>query len=124
MSVTLRRAISSGLLLASAVLILLGTVLSLAAWLAARSLAIPLASLSSGGLLLVLAGVLLRDAQVGLEVLLSALSVPLLLFGLGLLFRTLGGRSSGHLALALILLLAGAGGAIMVRALLGRHRAG
>jgi len=123
MSGSPRRALANLLLLGGALLILLGTLVSLGAWLAGRSLILPLGSLAAGGVLLVVAGAVLRDARVVLEVLLSALSLPLLLFGLGLLLRTLGGRSSGHLPLALILLLAGAGGAFTVRRLSRRRRA-
>jgi hypothetical protein len=119
-----RRTIARVLLLGAAILILLGTFVSLGAWLAGRSLTAPLVALAAGGVLLVATGGLLRDARVVCELLLGALSLPLLLFGLGLLFQTLGGRSNGHLALALVLLLAGAGGAFMARALLRSHRAG
>lgn len=117
------RTIANGLLLTGALLILLGTPLSLGAWLSARSFTLPLASLAAGVLLLGVAAALLRDARAACEVLLSALSLPFVLFGLGLLLQTLAGRSGRQPALALILLLAGAGGAIAARALLRRRRA-
>lgn len=121
MSAPSRGPIANILLLLAAVLILLGTLVSLGAWLAGTSLTVPLGSLAAGAVLLAAAGGLLRDARVVLEVLLSALSLPLLLFGLGLVLRTLGGRSSGHLALAVILMLAGAAGAFAARTLLRRR---
>jgi hypothetical protein len=107
----------------AAVLILLGTLLTLGAWLSGQSVTLPLGSVAAGAVLLVLSAALLRDARVALEVLLSALSLPFLLFGLGLLLRTLGGRSSGHLTLAVILLLGGVGGAFTARRLLRRRPA-
>ena len=123
MSIMSRGSIANVLLLGAAVLVLLGTLLGLGAGLSGRSVTLPLSFLAVGALLVVAAGALLRDGRVVLEVLLSALSLPFLLFGLGLVLRTLGGRSSGHLPLAVVLLLVGAAGAFMARRLLRRRRA-
>ena len=118
-----RGSIANILLLGAAVLILVGTLLGLGAWLSGRSVSLPLSFLAVGTVLVIAAGALLRDGRVVLEVLLSALSLPLLLFGLGLLLRTLGGRASGHLTLAVVLLLVGAAGGFTARRLLRRRLA-
>jgi len=124
MSLMPGRSIANLLLLFAAVLILLGTLLALGAWLSGQSATLPLGGLAAGAVLLAVSGALLRDARGALEVLLSALSLPFLLFGVGLLLRTLSGRSSGHLTLAVVLLLAGTGGVFTARRLLRRRRAG
>jgi hypothetical protein len=108
------------LLLLGACLLLVGTLTLLGALSAGKAWALPLASVASG-LVLVLAGSLwLDDLRPAAEVVLSSVSVPCLLFGIGLLLRALEGRPAS-LVLGLALLVAGAAGVYAARQLIRRR---
>jgi hypothetical protein len=66
-------------------------------------------------------GALLGDAPVAAEVLVTAASVPLLFFGLGMLAAHTAGKPRGSVALAGVLLLTGAIGAYTARQLMKRR---
>jgi hypothetical protein len=111
------RTLANVLLLVSAIMLLVGTLTTVGNALGGRPLLWSLGGLLSGLVLLALAALLLRDAAVAFEVLLSTVSLPLLLLGIGVLLRSLQGKG-GSAALAGALLAAGAVGLYSARRLI------
>jgi hypothetical protein len=120
MSAPSRPAVANLLLLLGAILLLVGTLTLLGSLLSGKPWTLPCATLATGLLVALAAGIWLRDPRAAAEVVLSSLSVPLLLFGIGLLLRALEGKPAS-VALGLVLLLAGAAGAYAARQLLRRR---
>jgi hypothetical protein len=101
-----RRTIANLLLLCGALLLLVGTLTVLGNALSSKPLLLPGDTLLAGVVLVAAGSALLRTAALAAEVLLSAVGLPLLLFGVGLGLRALQGRP-GSLVLAALMIASG-----------------
>jgi hypothetical protein len=116
----IKRTIANVLLLCGAILLLIGTLTVLGSTLNHTPLLLPADTLFAGVVLVLAGSALLRNGAIALEVLLSAVGLPLLLFGTGLALRALEGKPVS-VALAAAMIVVGLAACYQARQLMRRR---
>jgi energy-converting hydrogenase Eha subunit C len=116
-----RTVIGNVLLLLSFVLVLPGAMGAIGNALADKPLVAAIAGLSIGFALAVIATSILRDVAAPLEVVLTAASIPMLMFGISQTIRQVGGRPAAPILVGGLLLVFGVAGLYFVRKLMWRR---